>query len=308
MLSAVCTLFEKDYHFGLAALANSLHHHGYRGTIFAGFRGSLPAWASPTTQDGKVVEFQAAEGLTIRFVPVETAAHLTNYKPDFLLSVWQQHCPDAEALFYFDPDITVKCRWGFFEEWVDAGVAICADLNPSMPPSHPIRHAWRRFFQPLGLSFCQEHHLYFNAGFLGVLRTHMHFLATWKQIIDLIAPTLGGLQNLANQDRTFLFHKTDQDALNVATMCTDAPISPTGTDGMDFQPGGGGYIMSHAAGSEKPWRKRMLLSALDCRRPSLADRAFFRHVNGPIKPFSPVQLFFKKVDLFAGSAFGRYFG
>lgn len=308
MLSAVCTLFEKDYHFGVAALANSLHHHGYRGTIFAGFRGALPPWASPVTQSGSITEFRVAEGLRICFVPVDTAAHFTNCKPDFLLSVWAEHCPQADALFYFDPDITIKCRWDFFEEWVESGIALCADLNPSMPRLHPIRQAWRRFFQPLGLEFRQDHDVYFNAGFVGVPRACRHFLETWKQILNLMAPFLGGLQDLAHQDRTFLFHKMDQDALNVATMGTQAPICPTGPDGMDFQQGGGGYIMSHAAGSQKPWQKRMLLSALDCRRPSPADRAFYRHVNGPIKPFSPMRLLFKKIDLFAGSAFGRYFG
>src|SRR5579859_5393257 len=111
MTSAICTLFEGNYHFGLGALANSLYSNGFRGTIYCGYRGPLPPWITDGIKAAGFTEFTPADGLTLRFIPLTTNVHLTNYKPDFMLKIWQEHCPKVKGLFYFDPDITIKCRW-----------------------------------------------------------------------------------------------------------------------------------------------------------------------------------------------------
>lgn len=309
MSSAVCTLFEGHYHFGVGALANSLYANGFRGTIFAGYRGELPPWISGAKQIGDSTEFSPADGLTLRFVPVTEKIHLTNFKPEFMLALWEKHCPAAENLFYFDPDITVIGNWKFFEDWVQAGVAVCADFNQSMPPNHPLRFAWKKFYEPHGIRFHRELELYFNGGFCGVRREQKEFLQCWAKLQALMAPEIGGLQNVNVRDRTYLFHKTDQDALNAATMASESTISPVGQDGMDLQAGGGGYVMSHAVGGEKPWKKHFVRTLFQRGwLPSRADGNYFRHVETPIRLYSPAELARKRFFVKVAGGLGRVIG
>ena len=111
-------------------LINSLSAVGFTGTVVCGHRGSIPPWADAAKR---------LEKIEVRFVALTTPAHLTNYKPEFLLKVWNELQPDAEQLFYFDPDIVVRAPWSFFEEWANYGVALVEDVNSPMPESHPPR-------------------------------------------------------------------------------------------------------------------------------------------------------------------------
>lgn len=288
-------------------MVNSLYAHGYRGIVWAGYRGPLPPWINGAKKFDDYVEFSPAEGIALRFVRLATKIRLTNFKPDFMLFLWQKHCPQAQSFFYFDPDITVMGAWSFFEQWVKAGVALCADVNPSMPANHPIRHEWKQFYQPHGITFRREPDLYFNGGFFGLKREQIEFLHCWQRLQELMTPEIGGLENVNVRDRTYLFHKTDQDALNVAAMASEAPVSPMGQDGMDFQYGGGGYVMSHAAGGAKPWNKRFLGNLfLHGSAPSRTDRIFFRHVKSPVQIYSTPTLLRKQFFLLSASFLGRF--
>ena len=306
MNSAICTLFEGDYHLGAAALVNSLSAHGFKGTVYAGYRGPLPPWALTPDPAGTL---EVTPDITVKFVPLTTTIHLTNYKPDFMLDLWQNHCPDAQALFYFDPDIVIKGRWSFFEEWADFGVAVCRDINGDMPDSHPIRHMWRRILSPLGISFVRSMDLYVNGGFVGVTKPQKDFLTLWQNVQSKMVQCGVTQDSLGVGDRTFPFTCRDQDALNITCMAHPGEISAVGADGMDFQWGGGGYVMSHAAGGIKPWRKRFFLNLLTrFQRPSLADHGFVANLKGPIHPFPPNRLRQIKLDLFLTRAFGRFIG
>ena len=305
MSSVVCTLFEGHYHHGLAALTNSLYHHGFRGEIWTGYRGQPPPWAQSMVERDATLCFEAAEGLTLRFLKVNTKRHLTNYKADFMSGVRQNHLADAGTFFYCDPDIVVKTDWKFFEQWADGGVALCEDVNSPMHSTHPMRTMWHRFYQPHGFSVTRELDTYLNAGFVGVSRNNWDFVETWKRVLDLLDGETNGLAELGVKDRAYAFHKPDQDALNIAAMYAREPLSIVGKDGMDFVHGG--FLMSHALGAPKPWRKPFIREALRGYPPSLADHCFWQHTIHPIDIFTPGLRRWKKLDLSIACGIARFY-
>src|SRR5580692_9186227 len=87
--TAICTLFEGDYHLGLAAFLNSLVKAGYAGTVWAGYRGALPPWISQLEriENAHADEFWVTDQVRLAFVKLSTSIHLTNYKPRFMLNL-----------------------------------------------------------------------------------------------------------------------------------------------------------------------------------------------------------------------------
>lgn len=307
MSSVVCTLFEGDHHYGVGALANSLYAHGFRGTLCAGYRGALPPWVIGGKQFGEITEFTPVDGLTLRFIPLATQIHFAMYKPSFMAEVLDKHFPQADSGFYFDPDITILCDWKFYEEWVEAGVAMCADVNASMPATHPIRHAWKKICAPRGIQFRRDLDTYFNSGFFGLSRRDHDFLVLWKSLVEIILESIGSGDKMHVGERVEPFAKTDQDGFNIAAMSTPTPISAMGQDGMNFQQGGGGYVMSHAIGGVKPWNKQFLRSVVHyAKAPSRAEKDYFRHVEGPINLYPPIAKFFKQFSLKSASLLARF--
>ncbi len=300
---AICTLFEGDYHYGLGALVNSAYQCGYRGTVWAGYRGQLPPWAQQAQKHGPYSELKVDDAISIRFVPLEAEVHFTNYKPRFMLDVLSTFAPDIDALFYFDPDITLKAGWAFFEEWVRCGVALCEDLNSPWNPTHPLRLRWKEFFAPHGVLLNSTHSLFVNGGFVGLTRRNQVFLEEWLRNLELVKPHADDLRRLCLGERTLLFQVPDQDALNVTLYSTKKAVSLLGQEGMDFIPGG--YTMSHAAGGEKPWRKRLLASALGGYPPTSADKEFWRNVEHPIRLYTSGQLLPKRIELRIAAGVGR---
>ena len=301
--SAVCTLFEGHYHFGLASFVNSLHAHGYRGGVWAGYRGALPPWARSAVVSNGLRDLKVAAGLTIHFVPVETDRQMINFKADFLIGARQRFFPDAENVFYFDPDLVLRCSWPFFEEWASYGVALCEDINSPMPSTHPLRAMWQRFYAQSGFKVTRNLDVYVNAGFVGVSRADWEFIETWKQLMD--AAGVVPLSESDGGDRRRLFDKRDQDALNVAVMVTARPVSIVGKDGMDLVPGG--FLLSHALGEPKTWRKNFLGDALRGFPPTRADREFFNYAHGPLRAFSPVTERWKRLNLSLACGVARFY-
>ena len=198
MKSTICTLFEGHYHYGVAALTNSLYQNGFRGTLYAGYRGNLPKWASRAEARSvgrwkKAAKMHVASGLEIVFLPLATEYHLTNYKPDFMLELLDGPASNTDALFYLDPDICVARPWGIFEEWVSCGIALCEDVNSPLSENHPRRAGWRRFFGKRGLSLTFKTSEYVNGGFVGLRPDDRGFLEAWREIMLGIGELIGGL-------------------------------------------------------------------------------------------------------------------
>ncbi len=293
-MNAVCTLFEGDYHLGAAALLNSLHRAGFAGTFVCGHRGPRPVWHAVRT-----------DPIEVRWVEVSTPVHLTNYKPAFLQQCWSQCAPNVERVFYFDPDIVVKCPWSVVERWATGGLALCEDTNAYLPPRHPYRLAWHDFFARHGLVACRELGRYHNAGFLGLPESCRSFLDVWQQVLDCGNQELGLFDQLKKGLPHNLFYSADQDALNMALLLGEWPLNTAGSEGMDFQPGG--HLLSHAAGGAKPWRGRFLRDALCGRPPGQAQKAFHEFLEGPIRVFPPAMARRRKLALRLAALIGRFY-
>ncbi len=319
MSSAICTLFEGDYHLGVAALVNSLHAAGYRDVIWVGFRGSLPSWVPPVIAAEKEPALVLGSGMTLRFVRLETEAHFTNYKPQFLSQLLDNVIPaSVERLFYFDPDIVVQARWSFFEEWADSGVALAEDVNSPLPENHPRRVGWRKKLAVADLHLRYRQPAYVNGGFIGFRREHRFFIELWQRVLTWIIESEGGDRGwqhtslsggrMSDSHGAFsqVFSLTDQDALNAATeLCPGVSLSIIGQEAMGFKTGG--YIMHHALGRWKPWRRRYLREAFGGHPPATVDKEFWRWLDvGPIKPVPEMLVKRRNIELKLAAAVGRF--
>ena len=316
MKYVVCTLFEHHYHFGVAAFVNSLCKSGYQGTVYAGFRGPLPPWAQGSAKQlpNGHSELQVSPEVRIIFVPLKTSAHLTNYKPDFMLQVEAMAAAESDGLIYSDPDIVINIGWKYIEDWMSCGVAVCEDVNSPTPENHPMRVGWRRFFKTHGFDLHFRTSSYANGGFIGLAWSHRKILPLWQEFMTHIAGLLGG-NNVVGIDggQTLpglygfadCFSKTDQDALNaILEACPEIPVSFLGQEAMGFRPGQTPF--PHALGNPKPWKRPYIRMALSGIPLAKVDKAYWSNVQGPIKPFAPAHVFYVRTQLAFCAALGRF--
>lgn len=291
--TAVCTLFEGDYHYGVGALANSLYRSGFRGTIWAGYKGSLPPWANPLQETEAYQVFKVAEGCHIHFLQLETDYHLTNYKPTFMLDLWEHFGDRMDGLCYFDPDIVIKGEWSFFEHWIAEHIGLCEDVNSPMNAFAPTRIIWQRVMKKHQVELPSNIHQYVNGGFVGLKKANKQFVESWKMLLDIIAReteplTISFLPNAAGEQserpNSALFFAAEQDALNCATMKHENMVSIANKSAMDFD--GFGTVMAHAIGNYKPWNMKYVKAALDGRKAGSAQKLYWQHVLHPIKLYS----------------------
>lgn len=312
MNSAICTLYEGHYHHGVAALSNSLFINGFRGDLYVGFRGGLPPWAT-AAKDNILLKWKGgktlnvAEGLDLHFLPLTTNYHLTNYKADFMTQLWEGPAEKSDSMFYFDPDIVIKCPFSFYENWVNQGVTLVHEIIANdMTANNPIRGLWKTIIDENDEKVNHQLASYINGGFFGLKRDHIHFLEMFLKLQHLAEDRYKvNLTTFDMTNRTDPFFANDQDVMNIAAMCTTAPLSEMGPEAMDFIHGG--FTMSHATGSPKPWKKQFIMSALKGNPPSLADKLFWENVGLPIKTFNTTTIKQTNISIKVASFIGRFY-
>ena len=319
MSVAVCTLFEKDYHYGVAGLVNSLIHNGFTGTVYAGFRGPLPEWAGAAQPVAignwpQARRLEISPGTALVFLPMQTPAHFTNVKPDFMLELFAQQDLGIERLIYLDPDICLVTPWQFVADWLTCGVALCEDVNSPMPRNYPRRVGWRRYFSQYGIALEYRSDAYANGGCCGVSRQDMQFLENWRRLSQLMAELTGGLATakveggarFRQSGFASCFDCSDQDALNAAMEMTGGvSYSILSKAAMAFAPGW--HVLPHALGANKPWRKKFRREALRASPPIAADKAFWAYIDAPLRSMSATRFQAKKLALHLATLLGRVY-
>lgn len=306
MKITLCTLFEGHYHYGVAALVNSLVSAGYEGTVWVGHRGPLPAWIVDRAGfDPKSARLQVTPHLELRAIELNPPVSLNYYKPTLMREILELLEPQAEVVSYLDPDMVVKCNWAAMHSWLsDDGIALVEDADWDMPADHPKRSRWREFFAKHGEITLRQFDRYYNAGFVGVGRKRMSFLKDWERINVRVAAESGsGMRDRKSGEPDSLFHSTDEDALNFALTLCETPLNAAGPEAMDFVPGGN--RLSHAVGAAKPWQGRHFRRALQGKPPSVASQWFYRFADGPLTPFSHAMLVRRRLSMTLASALGR---
>jgi len=312
MKTAVCTLFEGDYHHGVATLVNSLCRNRFFGEIFAGYRGTLPKWASCATHglDGSRCMIISSE-ITLTFLPLDPKAHFTNFKPDFMLNLLEGAAKEADYLVYADPDLVFDAPWSHFSDLLQLGILLCEDVNSPMSRKHPIRAAWKRYFPDLAWTSSTD--LFLNAGFLGLPRVASKLLDRWKEMNARIADIVGGSKVTGLNGSGFpvrgyaaCFSQPDQDALNaLVDTSPELEFFILGREAMGFS--GPQAILPHAIGSPKPWCKKYLWEALLARPPTVADKAFWNYAEGTLTTFSQGNLHAMRARSALASLIGRFY-
>jgi len=304
--SGICTLFEGDYHFGLAAFLNSLVHAGYAGPVWAGFRGPLPPWLNQLKKTAQSThEYEIADQIQLALVPVSSQVHLTNYKPRFMLDLLAGPAAGCEYLWYFDPDICLRVPWTFFADWQKYGIALCQEIiDNSIPQDSPLRHEWMEIGSRIGLKNPRALNHYFNGGLAGVAAKHLSFIEAWRRLIEFAGATGYDLERMMPGTRMEPLHASDQDALNIAAMYSEFPLSTLGPQGMGFIPGD--IKMFHNVGV-KPWRGSFLLRALGGAVPTNAMKYFLTQVSSPIRPYSPMALWGRRLACSIAAFIGRFY-
>jgi hypothetical protein len=302
MGEVIVTLSEKRYHYGVAALINSLVKAGFKGLFVVGYKGELPFWLNQLKRQES--EYIINEYFTLKFVLLDVPMHFGYYKPFLLKEVLGY--PLTETAYYFDPDIVVVAPWQFISSWSNSGaVALCMDnAFPFVHRNHPWRKEWKKLAKDAGVDGEENDiNFYINSGFIGVNKYQAELLDRWISLTHQYSKEGGNIQMFEKDGHRA--YKGDQDLLNAAmTVSADINMSIIGTEGMGFAYPH--YLMLHAVESTKPWDNNFIKeTVLRGKRPTGAAKGFVNNCSYPIQVYSPFKLQLKKLNVKIASALSR---
>lgn len=302
MKTIACTLCSGNYHYGVAALANSLFRVGYNGVLWVGYQGDIPKWATNLKKVEEYHQFSISDDFKLNFLELPKVMVIQKYKPSLMQKILKAQDQEHVAIAYIDADTIIKAKWEFFERWAELGVGACDDGHFQVGKNHPWRNEWTKVMHSLGYS-SREMCNYLCSAFVVVPKSEMKFLKAWEEIINYIVKNKIGSKG----DFSSGFFMHDQCEFNAAFMATDCNCSFIGSDGLDYN--ARGFISSTSIGSVKPWNfslfKRLYTGVV---RPTHAERLYWNNVNGPIKPFSKVVQFYYKLKILIASIIARFYG
>ncbi len=295
----VVTLVERDFLYGACVLYNGLLSNGFHGKYVIGYR-------NPDSLPLRPLRALQSQSERVEFIELDTPLHFTNYKPAFMQHVLECY-PAATKISYIDPDIVVNCPFSWIGSWCDGGPAVCADVNWFMPSQHPTRRQW---LEITGMEACHQLEFYFNGGFLSVLREDVGFLELWQHLIERCGnadnplDAQGDIKAWRKEGRWLPFMTPDQDALNLALMLWQGPVTTLGPDVMGFAAFG---ELPHAIGSSKPWRRRYLIEALHAKPPRYVDKVYWHYIDKPLSAASLPLIQMKRLGIRLASLLGRFY-
>jgi hypothetical protein len=299
----VCTVAEGSYFYGLAALANSLVRAGFEGGVVVGYRGAEPQWVkSLQMRDQASHLYQVTPSVYLRFLELRGTWHLNNLKAHLINQIFEIFS-DVDLIYYLDTDIVITHPWSTLVDWARKGVVLVLDIADSyMSPHHVYRRAWQDLAARRGFK-SRDFTGYVNGGCVGVNRTFAEFPRVWSSLMEELECDGADMREMKNWTGRLEYARMDQDILNATIMATDMPIALLGSEAMGWFPWAN-EIMLHAMFAKKPWVRNYIFDALRGFPPNHIYRAYWKFVDGPIRPFGEWELKRKKTAL----AIARFIG
>ena len=283
MTSAVCTICNGAYWWGAGALANSLYATGYRGELWVGYVGELPAWLKDRRSSHSQLRKLTGDFALIAH-GLRSDVHLAHQKPDLMLAMLDARA-DLDRVMFFDADMVAICASVFSKVGLTGqSASFWTTEIPYLHEMHPWRKEWSRLIEDLGWPI-RSSSQYFQSA-LQNPREYKVFLDRWQRIIASIHQKYPGSRDrILMETRAHPYHIVDQDAMSVAVMATDVPLTVMGVEALGN--GQTSYLAQHPRLHFKPWNFQFIRRALSGWGPADPyELLFLRHCREVINMMS----------------------